>query len=261
MSQTRTLQTLTICGVAVALAGCAGSEANLVPPPPTVFTAAGANAAAIQGEVDAFRALLGANNAVGPASSGGRREVNWDAIPLAALDPFPSDFFVANSPRGVRFSTPGTRLAVSGDPNSPSFKFANITAGQWGLDAFGFFSPSRIFAPIGSPITDVTFRVPGTQNAATVGSFGVVITDVDGVGTSKLEFFDAAGRLLLSHIVPPSGVDAQGLSFVGARFADGQRVARVRIFAGTHAIDTPFQNPPPEGAAVDDVIFSEPQAL
>jgi hypothetical protein len=239
--------------------GCGGSGRVLQQP--VVFLGNGANAASIQAQVDAFRVLLGANNGVGPATSTGRREVNWDAIPDTALDPFPSEFFVTTSPRGVRFTTPGTRLAVSGDPGSPSFKFANITAAQWGVEAFGFFSPSKIFAPIGSVITDVTFRVPGTQTPATVDSFGAVLTDVDGVGTSKVEFYDKGGILLLSYNVPPSGVDDQGLSFIGVRFIDGQRIARVRIFAGTHSIDTPFQQPPPEGAAIDDIIFSEPLAL
>ena len=43
------------------------------------FTANGANAAAIQGQVDAFRAALGdPNNGIGAATTGGRREINWD---------------------------------------------------------------------------------------------------------------------------------------------------------------------------------------
>ena len=242
---------VSVCG----LLACGGGD----DPPPDIFQANGANAAAIQSVVDSFRDLLGANQLVGPASATGRREVNWDAIPLARLDPFPGDFFVSTSPRGVHFATPGTRLVVSGDPGSPSFKFANITAQQWGLVEFGFFSPSRIFATIGSTITDVTFRVPGTQTSAVVKSFGVVLVDVDAANVSKVEFFDASNRLLLSRAVEPFGVQSQGLSFVGVRFNGGQMISRVRITVGTHPIDAPFQSPPPDGVAIDDVIFSEPQ--
>src|SRR5947208_14055913 len=46
---------------------------------PTVFQAAGPNAASIQSSVDAFRAALGNNNgnAAQPFPTG-RREINWD---------------------------------------------------------------------------------------------------------------------------------------------------------------------------------------
>src|SRR5215217_8993497 len=47
---------------------------------PTVFQAAGPNAASIQSSVDAFRAALGNpnnGNAPGPIANG-RREINWD---------------------------------------------------------------------------------------------------------------------------------------------------------------------------------------
>jgi hypothetical protein len=244
---------------AIALTGCGGSSQTSNPP--TVFQANGADAAAIQSEVDSFRSQLGANNGVGAASNSGRREVNWDAIPASALDPFPSDFFVTTSPRGVRFTTPGDRMAVSGDPGTESFKFANITAQQWGLLEFGFFSPSKMFATIGSVVTDVTFRVPGTHTPATVNAFGVVMVDVDVANATKLEFYDHQDNLILTRFVVPAGVVSEGLSFVGVRFNNGQRIGRVRIFAGTHPIDTPFQDPPPDGVGIDDVIYSEPVAL
>src|SRR5215217_9530787 len=46
---------------------------------PTVFQAAGPNAASIQGSVDAFRAALGnPNNGNGGPMDTGHREINWD---------------------------------------------------------------------------------------------------------------------------------------------------------------------------------------
>src|SRR5579884_801410 len=49
---------------------------------PIVEQGSGANPAAIQGAVDAFRADLGgANNGVGGSFSSGRREINWDGTP------------------------------------------------------------------------------------------------------------------------------------------------------------------------------------
>ncbi|MDQ3686095.1 MAG: hypothetical protein M3430_10920, partial [Acidobacteriota bacterium] len=56
---------------------------------PVIFQAAGANAAAIQAQVDAFRAQLGNPdnlNAPGPLA-GGRREINWDGGGSTATAP------------------------------------------------------------------------------------------------------------------------------------------------------------------------------
>ena len=226
-----------------------------------VFEAAGANGAAIQSEVDRFRTALGSNNGAGSPASTGRREINWDGVPLTALDPFPGGFFNSNSPRGVVFSTPGSRFKVSGDPNSTSFLMKDVTAQEWGLIELASFSPERIFAPIGSVITDVNFFVPGTQTPASVRGFGAVFVDADVAGATRLESYDAQGNLLVSRAVPLSGARSKGLSFVGLLFDAGERVARVRLINGTAPIDSPFQDPPPDGVALDDLIYAEPQAL
>src|SRR5262249_15121965 len=123
-----------------------------------VFTAAGD----ITPTVNAFRDALGALNANLPGSrTGGRREINWDAVPAAFTDTndFPVDFFNQPTPgraRGTVFSTPGTGFRTS-DNNftdlDPDF------AGQ-----FVFFSPIRTFAPVGSNRMTVAFFVPGSND-------------------------------------------------------------------------------------------------
>ncbi len=225
-----------------------------------VFEASGANPAAIQNKVDAFRTALGPANGSGPAAVNGRREINWDGIPAAALDPFNGNFFNSNSPRGLVLSTPGTRLKVSGDPGTPSFLMRDVTAQEWGLMELASFSPEKMFAPIGSTTTDVIFFVPGTTTRATVTGFGAVYVDLDVADASRLEAFDLSGRLIFSRTVLLPGVPSKGLSFLGVAFDAGERIARVRITSGTHPIDTGFMNPAPDGVALDDFIYGEPQA-
>jgi len=226
-----------------------------------VFENAGASPAAIQSQVDAFRAALGTNNGVGNPAVGGRREINWDAISLQFLDPFPAEFFNTNSPRGLVLSTPGARMKVSGDTGTPSFLMRDVTAQEWGLTELSFFSPERFFAPIGSIITDVEFFVPGTQTRASVRGFGAIFTDIDVANATRIEAFDREGRLIFSRAVARSSVASKGLSFLAFLFDAGERAARVRIINGSHPIDSPFQNPPPDGVGVDDLIYAEPEAM
>ena len=255
----KTHQWAAVAVLCVGLAACGGDDDETQ----QVVQGAGANAAGLQATVDDFRARLGANNGVAAATTGGRREVNWDGIPQASLDPFPGSFFSTTSPRGIVFSTPGSRMKVNGDPGSASFLFADVTAllpnGQpWGPVEFGTFSPSRFFATMYSNITDVTFTVPGGSVPATVSAFGVVLVDVDVAEATRLEFYDRDAQLFYRHVVPVAGATSKGLSFVGVQLS--RPAARVRIIAGTHPVNAPFQNPPPDGVGIDDVIVAEPVA-
>lgn len=246
--------------LALMAAACGGDDAQ---EQQLVVQGSAADAAGLQSVVNDFRGRLGTNNGAGPAAASGRREVNWDGIPAASLDPFPGSFFNANSPRGIVFATPGSRMKVNGDPGSASFLFADVTArlpnGQpWGPIEFGTFSPSRFFATMDSNVTEVTFFVPGTSTPATVSAFGAVFVDVDVADATVMEFYDAGGSLFHRQVVPLAGARSQGLSFVGVQLS--RPTARVRIVAGTHPVNAPFQDPPPDGVGIDDVIYAEPVA-
>src|SRR3954454_6352889 len=80
---------------------------------PTVFQAAGPNAASIQSTVDAFRAALGApnnGNAPGPLANG-RREINWDGGGSDTTTAPVNPFNVFLNTRGAQFTTPGIGLS------------------------------------------------------------------------------------------------------------------------------------------------------
>ena len=143
--------------------------------------------------------------------------------------------------RGSQFTTPGLGLSQAPPSGGPqgglAVLFGNPTYGT----IFSTFSPSRLFTPVGSNITEVSssYRVPMALQPATVRGFGAVFTDVDqpdGADLAKrgnrkastlIEYFDADGSLLFSSFVPASPGDGN-LSFFGIMFDDA-RIARVRI--------------------------------
>jgi hypothetical protein len=118
-----------------------------------------------------------------------------------------------------------------------------------------------MFAPIGTNRAEFRFRIPGTETAAVVQSFGAVVVDVDKAGSSTLEAFDKDDRLIA--IVPiPVRKAPDPFSLVGVQF-DRPRIARVVLTLG----DTPLGagvNDVSEGGSkdvvvLDDFFYSEPQ--
>jgi hypothetical protein len=245
--------------------------------PPTVFQAAGPNAASIQSSVDAFRAALGnpnnLNNA-GPLATG-RREINWDGVggvdttTTAPVTPF--NVFL--NTRGSQFTTPGIGLSQAPPSGGPQGGLAVLFNNPSYGTIFSPFSNFRLFTPVGSNITDALFFQPGSNGntPATVSGFGAVFTDVDqpdgsGPGEKRgdrgastlVEFFAADGELLFSSFVPPSPGDAS-LSFFGVKYNDA-RIARVRITAGDVA-PGPDDDSNNDIVMMDDFIYGEPLAL
>lgn len=227
---------------------------------PIVFSADGANPAAIQTTVDAFRAALGTLNPNLAGSFGsGRREINWDGVPdaLSAPNNLPANFFNLNSPRGVVLATPGTGFQVSANAAVGPVEFGNLNATYPAL--FQTFSAQRLFTALGSNVTDVDFFVPGSSTATGVSAFGAVFTDVDLANTTSLQFFNLADQSLGTFFAPAS-IGNQTLSFLGVQFNAGEVIGRVRITAGNAALGGAEGNGI-DLVVMDDFIYAEPNRV
>ena len=233
------------------------SPLTTAPPPgpqATVVSASGN----IAGDVDKFRALLGdpSNGGTAGEQATGRREISWDgagANPFDNRNDFPAAFFNTNVKSGAVFTTPGTGF------RNDSLRFTEINASY--ADQFAAFSPTKIFAAIGSNIIDVHFQVAGQPTPALVNGFGAVFSDVDLAGQSSLEFFAEDGKSL-GVFYAPQRSDAVGLSFVGAKFDDAV-VATVRITLGTAPLSATVNDISAGGSAdlvvLDNFVFGEPK--
>lgn len=225
------------------------------------------DASGLTSAVDDFRAVAGspANAAgAGPFDSG-RRQISWDGG--AATDPFvspalmPNNFFNSNVKQGNVYLTPGSGFLLSQRAAA-----ANFTAPRFGdinpsyASEFITFSAERLFAAKDSVITDVFFFVPSSPaTPATVASFGAVFADVDSDAATFMEFFDLDGSLLHTAFASPRD---KGLSLLGASFDAGERIARVRIHAGTTPMGaTNFDGGASDIVVMDDFIYSEPLAV
>jgi hypothetical protein len=226
---------------------------------PIIFSATGGTTADIQTTVDAYRTALGTLNANVSGSFGsGRREINWDGVPdsFSAPNNLPANFFNANSPRGVVFSTPGTGFQVSATTASGTpVEFGNIDP-QY-TDFFATFSAQRLFTALGSNITDVTFFVPGTTTPAWTSGFGAVFSDVDVANTTSIQYFDLLGNSLGTFFVPATGGTAT-FSFLGVQFNAGEQIGRVRITSGSQVLAAGNINS--DLVVMDDFIYGEPVA-
>lgn len=165
--------------------------------------------------------------------------------------------------RGAQFTTPGTGLVQATPAADPGTFPPGGLAGLFGNPSYGTifttFSAERLFAPVGSNLTDGLFFIPGTDGAvaATVSGFGVVFSDVDLAATTSIQFFDPNGNSLATVFAAPAD---NGLSFLGVIFNGGERVSRVRITTGNSSLG------PNDGSgvgvvAMDDFIYAEPRAV
>jgi len=216
----------------------------------------------INGAIGQFRDLLGGQLNTAPGAVGGRREVNWDAVPanFTNNNSFPGDFFGSSNPadangrkRGLIMTTPGDGFSIS-DTN---FAIINPTYG----DQFETFSPFKTFIAAGSTITDNFFKIPGTNTDASVQGFGVVFSDVNNESSTSMEFYEGE-TLLGTFKVPNNGNNNPGgFSFLGVYFPNA-RVTHVRIHSGSAPL-SPTQNDISDGGGedlviMDDFIYSEP---
>jgi hypothetical protein len=236
---------------------------------PKVFQAAAPTAAALEGAVDAYRAALGNpnnGNNLPPSDGSGHREINWDGgspSVLATTAPV-TPFTTFLNTRGSQFTTPGTGLIQAPLSGGPQGGLAAFFNNPTYATIFSTFSPSRLFTPVGSNITEALFFVPGSNGAkpATVTGFGAVFTDVHAPGkrgaSTRLDYFDKDGNLIFTGFVPPSP-HSNGLSFFGIVFEDA-RIARVHIKTGDVA-PGPNDDRRHDIVVMDDFFYGEPQGL
>ena len=223
---------------------------------PIIFEGFGADAAAIQASVDAFRTALGDpnnGNASGPLSSG-RREINWDGGGVTTtLSPTPFNGFQNN--RGALFTTSGTGFVQA----PPSGLATDPTFGHPTYAGFDGFSNARLFSPTGSTLTNVTFFVPGTGGGttATVGGFGAVFSDVDDSDNASLSFVNSTGASLGTFQVPAAANN--GLSFLGLLFP-GEAISQVQIISGNVPLG-PSESGGIDIIVMDDFLYSEPAVV
>jgi hypothetical protein len=254
----------------LAFAACLLLGPALVSAGPVVVQAAGPDPESITPVVEVFREALGdLNPNVAGSFPSGRREINWDGVPdaFAAPNLLPPDFFNVNSPRGAVFETPGSGVQVSANQDNPTgtpIEFGNINPTY--PELFRTFSPQRLFTALDSTVTEVRFFVPGSTTPATVSGFGAVFTDVDRLTSTKIEYIDAAGQLLFRAFVQPLPGRHETLSFLGVRFEDGERIAKVRITSGNanlspNTFEGPLDSLFVDLVVMDDFIYGEPQAI
>ena len=218
----------------------------------------------IQLTVDNFRASLGdPNNGNAGPSASGRREINWDGGGALVSAGAGTPFTGFQNTRGATITTPGTGFLQTPltDPALTSIQPNYATT-------FSVFSAVRIFTPLGSNITDVTFSLPGSGGAtpATVDGFGAVFSDVDLANTTTIELFDAGGSSLAPAFPvlqgTPTTAPTASLSFLGLRANAGERIARVRIVTGNQALGPVDSNGNPNDlVAMDDFIYGEPNLI
>jgi hypothetical protein len=249
---------LIVLSIALAVAACSDSNNGITASNNPPF---GRTVVAVSGDVStavgAFRTLLGASNGTTAGEQvAGRREINWDGAGANAFDnsnTFPADFFNTNVKVGAVFTTDGSGF------RNDSTLFAEVDPSY--AAEFGFFSPNKIFSPVGSNLLDVDFEVAGQPTPAVVNGFGVIFSDVDVANATTVELFAQDGTSL-GTIAAPVRSDAAGFSFVGVSF-DSPVVARVRLTLGTGALAAGVKDISAGGTkdlvVVDNFIYGEPK--
>lgn len=223
-----------------------------------IFSASGD----ITAKLAEFRTRLGdqLNTAPGPFTTG-RREINWDAVPVTFTNNnnFPHDFFGSFDPALPNGRKRGFVITNTTDAfrvDTTDCKEINALYEQ----ELDIFSPKRIFAAIGSNTTDCAFRIPGTSTAAFIKGFGVVFSDVDVAGSTHIEFF--SGEKSLGKFNAPVRTAASSISFLGVYFPD-DRVTGIRITTGDGKLSSATLDVSNGGSkdivAMDDFLYNEPQ--
>ena len=242
----------------VAFSSCDKDNDDVYNPPVnnnlSVNRAAG-DSATIVVSMNQFRIIAGDPVNTTPGVTGGRREVNWDGV----ADNSPADFFNATDAaapagrkRGLVYFPSTVLLRTSTD------RFSNIDASY--SNQFQPFSKQRLFNSDNSNITEVRFKVAGTNTDAFVKSFGVVLSDVDDPNATTIEAFDGNTSLGIVKAEASNGK----FSFVGLTVTTA-KITRVKITTGNGVLAAGVKDISDGGSkdlvVMDDFIYSEPVAF
>lgn len=258
------LNLLAAAFAALLLAGCDkeyDDDKNPPPPPPTVVKGSGD----ISDEITQFRSIIGdpVNNT--PNKTTGRREINWDGgtPQITNNNNFPLDFFNptdAASPdgrkRGLVYVGNGAALRLD------STSYSEIE--QTYADNFKPFSVKKLITSVNSNITEIEFRVAGTNTPASVKGFGMVFSDVDLDNYTTIQFYNGNNSLGVFKV--PVRSDANGHSFLGVHFPN-DKVTRIKITAGNGTLGVGKKDITTDATngkdlvVFDDFFYSEPLAL
>jgi hypothetical protein len=251
---------------AVAFLYSCSKEKNVIDAPPTpavnnVVIATSGDSLTVTGKVNEFRLLAGDPLNSAPGAAVGRREVNWDAVPAAFTNGnnFPFDFFGSADPalgngrkRGLVLTNTGTSFRVD------STRFAEVDASY--ATQFAAFSQNRLFAYMGNNVTEVTFKVPGTNDVASVHGFGVIFSDVDDAASTTIQYYNGDKSLGVYKVPVRKGTSS--FSFLGVGFPD-QTVTRVLITCGNGTLGSGVKDISNGGSkdlvVMDDFIYDEPK--
>ncbi len=254
--------------VAILFASCDKNDDYGYPSPedPRIevdFLKSSGDSASIIGTVNQFRTLLGDSLNTTPVKTSGRREVNWDGVPanLTNNNDFPLDFFNNTDPAGTNGRKRGLVYLPTGSPiRIDSSSFAEIDPSYEAQ--FSPFSRKRAVISANSNITEIVFKVPGTETDASVKGFGLIFSDVDSDKSTFVEYYD--GAKLLAQFYAPTRNDNGGFSFLGARFPN-DKITKVRITAGSGALAAGYKDVSDGGdrdlVVYDDFFYDEPLPL
>jgi hypothetical protein len=226
---------------------------KLPPAPEATVTSVGD----ITSDVNAFKSSLGNLNTT-TGVTGGRREINWDAVPDSfALNNMPVNFFNptgANAnitlQRGFEYDVAGSfRVSKNGFAELKTEAIADVQP----------FSGAKTFANTSTPEWPVGFKVAGQNTDAAVSAFGVVFIGVNLENTTYIEPFSGDVSLGKFYAKPYNAISRH--SFAGVRFANSI-ITSVKIVHGNGIISSNEKDISNGGTkdlvVLDDIIYSEP---
>lgn len=228
----------------------------------TQLKAAG-DSAGIIATLNQFRKILGDSLNSTPGKTSGRREVNWDGVPanFTNNNTFPADFFNLTDPAGANGRKRGLVYLTAASPlrlDSSSFK--DIDASY--ATQFSPFSPKKAIISANSTVSEIIFKVPGTNTDAFVQGFGIIFSDVDDANSTTLQFFN--GSKDLGIYKAPVKNASGSFSFLGIHFPN-EKVTRIRITAGNGVLAAGTKDISNGGnkdlVVYDDFFYDEPKQL